>query len=75
MSRNKYYKPVPEKFQKTARLRRLRQQHRDGKITAEALGAAIPNVLADYADRWKVPGWAKEGINFVPVETEGTDDE
>ena len=32
---NRYPKPVPEKFQRQARLRRLRQQLRDGRITQE----------------------------------------
>lgn len=48
MSKNKYPKPVPQKFQRQARLRRLRQQLRDGKITQEEHDASVRRVEKDY---------------------------
>lgn len=41
-------KPVPEKFQRKARLRRLRQQLRDGGITQQQHDASVRKTEKDY---------------------------
>ena len=41
-------KPVPEKFQRKARLRRLRQQLRDRKITQEQHDISVRKTEKDY---------------------------
>ncbi len=48
---SKYPYPVPEKFQRKARLRRIRQQLRDGKISLTFWAKALIAIEADYAER------------------------
>jgi hypothetical protein len=43
--------PTPEKFQRKARLRRLKQQLRKGELTIPERVAARARVEADYAKR------------------------
>jgi hypothetical protein len=43
--------PTPEKFQRKARIRRLKQQWQQFKLTNEELEAAIRQVEADYEGR------------------------
>ena len=51
LSRNRYAKPVPEAFQRQARLRRVRQQFLRCEISADAYDRAIIDIESDYAKR------------------------
>ncbi len=48
----KYPRPTPEKYQRKARLRRLRQQLRDCKITSDEYLAARLSAEKDYKE-WR----------------------
>jgi hypothetical protein len=49
--RDQYPSPVPEKFQAKARMRRLDQQRRDGRISQDEYLESYRRVLADYKQR------------------------
>lgn len=43
--------PTPEKFQLKARMRRLKQQLRDGQITSAEFGWSVKSATDDYSQR------------------------
>ena len=49
--KSRYSNPVPQEFQRRARLRRLRQQFRDGYIGLHEFGDAVDEVEADYTKK------------------------
>ena len=69
---NKYPRPVSEKFQTKARLRRIHQQLRDGQIgTFTEFKAQRDRILADSRQRYAVPDFAKVDFDEVFEEKAG----
>lgn len=50
---NRYLSPVRPKYQRRARIRRLRQQLRDGSITSDQFHDSLKKVEEDHASWMK----------------------
>lgn len=68
MSANKYYR-VEERFQRTARSRRVRQQLHDGFFDSfKVYTAALDSIEADYAKKDSLPAFATPTFDEVMEE-------